>query len=373
MSNVDRLLAAMGNMEDQYLMEALEYENRKARRFRKAFVVAIAAAVIMIGSITAVAANASWRDAIRDWLGIGEGGAAGYVEYTDKTGAIGDMQIQQLSQLCSGNQLVAWFEVTPQEDCTLDTTLQWQLHVQDESLWTDQINLSRLDVVSKTETEILLKYTVGFEDMHSVKRIPVKLFYYDSGEEPSDSNISLSEIITLEITDTPVLSGNLNLDIENTAADSSGKISQIRICSGSLEIVMDYEHFETWCDRVCVPDHGVHFMERYTGENWRPEPVEDYLTYFSENDELTLAKAFRDTWEEVTDSVLDTVKITLKNGTVLSVQGDAVTDQPVINGDSQYHSCVYRYTLLPLISLEEVESVEVMGKTVEMSLLEAAK
>ena len=56
MNNEQRLLRAMGNMEDRFLMEAMEYKKKKTGRVRRGIIRAAAVATVAAMSITAVAA-----------------------------------------------------------------------------------------------------------------------------------------------------------------------------------------------------------------------------------------------------------------------------------------------------------------------------
>lgn len=369
MKREERLLSLMGDVQDRYLLEAQEYQHHTIRHrnsIKKKITVAVAAAVIMTISMTAMAMNASWRDTIRSWLGISDTGANGYEEYLDQSVTLDDMTITQISELCSGNQLVAYFEVTPAEGDTLDTDMQWQVQIQDEQLWADNINLSQVDMVSQSETDILLKYTVGFDDISTVQKVPLKFFVYPKNTEPTDETIVFSGQMELRPVETQILAAKTDIVMENKAADSTGKITSVRIDSGSIEIVVAEETFENWCNRVCVPDFGRSFMQQYTGSAWEPEVPEDDDAYFSAKDERKIADAFAETWANTISDAIGTVAITRKDGTVLYAEGEPVLSENIENGEEGYDSCTYRYTILPLVDIDEIESAKIMGQTLEL-------
>lgn len=56
MKNEQRLLWAMGNMEDRFLMEAMEYRKKKNGRIRRGIIAAVVAVAMMAMSVTAFAA-----------------------------------------------------------------------------------------------------------------------------------------------------------------------------------------------------------------------------------------------------------------------------------------------------------------------------
>jgi hypothetical protein len=365
MKQEDKLLAAMGDMEDRYLMEAYTYGKKKTRHLRRTLIFVAAVVAVLATSVTALAANATWRETIRSWMGIGETGISGYEEPENQIVTLGDRSIQQLAQLCSGNQLVVYFEVTAPNGS--DASQSIEVQYQDEDQWIYGIDQSLLEVVSQTDAEMLLKLTVSFEDMYAYEAVPIRFYDY-SGEE-----ILLSEELTIEITDTPVLFGTLDLPLKNELANADGELLSVQISSGSLEIFVGFERFETWCTRECVPDGGERFCKAYYGEDWVSTGVREEPAYFSKEDEIAIASAYKDTWNSILDEVMASVKITKTDGTVITASGE-----PYITGHLQETSeeddvDTYRYNILPLIGLEDMESVEIMGQTVELELLSSAK
>ena len=89
-------------------------------------------------------------------------------------------------------------------------------------------------------------------------------------------------------------------------------------------------------------------------------------------DELAIAQAFSSIWEDQVTEVLETVTVTMKDGSVLQISGDPVKSYKQY-GDTSFDAYTYRYTLLPLVDLDEIASVEVMGQTLEMNLIESAR
>lgn len=378
MKREETLLSAMGGMEDRFLMEAQNYGKKRRTHLRKGIIAIAAVVALMATSVTALAANATWRETIRGWFGIGENGASGYAEYEDQAVTLGDLEIQQLSEFCSGNQMVAFFEVQPAEGAAIDSGIVFEPQILDEQRWVNQINLVDLSVVSDGPDDILLKLTVEFVDSSAMEELPFRLYTHPKGEygtDWTDDHIVYSEEMTLKLVDTPMLSANANIPLENTAADSTGELMAVQICSGSLEIIVGHEFFENWCNRVCVPDSGKRFMEAYMGATWTPGTPEsdgEATPYFTQEDELAIAEAFRETWNDTIASILGTVKITLKDGTTLSVQDEPTVSYNSVYSENGVDAYTYRYTILPLISLEDIASVEVDGQVLEMHMLSQA-
>lgn len=378
MKREETLLSAMGSMEDRFLMEAGNYGKKRRTHLRKGIIAVAAAVALMATSVTALAANVTWRETIRGWFGIGEAGASGYAEYDNKTVGLGNLEIQQLSTLCSGNQLVAYFEVLPPEGETIDPEIVFEPQIMDEPAWVDNINKLDLSVVSNAPQDILLKLTIDFEDLSTVQALPFRFYTHPDGEYPTewtDADIVYSQELHLTPVDTPVLAAKVNMPIENTAADSTGELLAVQICSGSLEIVVGHEYFENWCSRVCVPDSGKSFMEGYTGQPWTPgipETEGEATPFFTTEDERAIAQAFGKTWEDEIGSILDSVRITRTDGTALTAQGEPTVSYNKVYSENGVDAYTYRYTILPLISLNEIASVEIGGQKLELELTSGA-
>lgn len=371
MKNEERLLRAMGNMEDRFLMEAMDYQNKKSRRIRRGMIAAAAVVAVMAMSVTALAVNESWRDTLRAWFGVGESGASGYTEYEDKSVTLDGMNIQQINELCSGDQIVAYFEVTPTDGKSLDMESGLEAFFDgDVAVWADNMECFLLETVSQSEDSALLKLTVGFQDMSKVQDVPI--FFYRPTEAELDELSEQSAPMTLEILDTPMLAAEPMIALHSNKAEADGTLREVRVCSGSLEVIISHERFEDWCTRVCVPDGGAAFCKAYYGDDWTSEGVRKNPAYFSPEDEIAIAQAFSSIWEEQVAEVLETVTVTMKDGSVLQISGDPVKSYKQY-GDTDFDACTYRYTLLPLVDLDEVASVEVMGQTLEMNLIESAR
>ena len=371
MKNEERLLRAMGNMEDRFLMEAMDYKNKKTGRVRRGIIAAAAAVAVMATSITALAVNESWRDTLRGWFGVGESGASGYTEYEDKSVTLDGMNIQQINELCSGDQLVAYFEVirTDGEAINLDDGLE-AFFAGDEAVWADNMDCFLLETVSQTDDNALLKLIIGFQDMTKVQEVPI--YFYRPVDGGVDNISEKSDPLTLDILDTPMLTVEPMISLHSDTADADGTLREVRVCSGSLEVIISHERFEDWCTRVCVPDGGESFCKAYYGSDWKSRGTRREPAYFSMEDELAIAQAFSSIWEDQVTEVLETVTVTMKDGSVLQISGDPVKSYKQY-GDTSFDAYTYRYTLLPLVDLDEIASVEVMGQTLEMNLIESAR
>ena len=367
MRHEERLLRAMGTLEEDYLMEAWNYKGGSRRRMRRGLILAAVVAVLAMG-ITAVATNQSWQEIVRGWFGVGAEGAGGYAEYGDQSVAFDGLNIRLLSELCSGDELVAFFEVTPVETETFEPGKGLEVGIADqEELVGEVLEEYKLETVSASEDGRLLKLTVSFIDMSVLEQIDIQFFFRERQ--------LFSEIMTLEVLDTPVLAAELNMPVRNEAANADGYIQSIRICSGSLEVLVDYEMTEHWCDRECVPDGGERFCKAYYGEDWESQGVREEPALFSREDERAIFQGYDDSWRDTVRAKLESMKVIRKDGTKLQIEGEPFRRgrsvmERVMEG---YDTEVYRYTLLPLVDLEEIASVELMGEQIDMEWKDSAR
>ena len=310
------------------------------------------------------------RDSLRSWFGVGDDGAGGYAEYEDKSVTLDGMNIQQINELCSGDQLVAYFEVIPKESGTLNLEDGLEAYFAgDVTTWADNIECFLLETVSQSDDSALIKLTVGFQDMSLVDSFPI--CFYRPAEGGSDQITEYSDTMTLEIVDTPMLTTEPMIALHSDAADADGTLREVRVCSGSLEVIISHETFEDWCTRVCVPDGGEAFCKAYYGADWESRGEKAESAYFSAEDELAIAHAFSAIWEEQVSEVLETVKVTMKDGSILEISGEPVKTYKKY-GDVSFDAYTYRYTLLPLVDLDDIASVEVMGQSFDLNLIESA-
>ena len=281
------------------------------------------------------------------------------------------MNIRQINELCSGDQLVAYFEVTRQDGEALgpDDGLE-AFFAGEEAVWTDNMDCFLLEPVSQAGDSALFKLTIGFQDMTKVREVPI--VFYRPTEAELDDLPEKSEPLTLEILDTPMLAASPMIPLRSDLADVAGTLREVRLCSGSLEVIISHERFEDWCTRVCVPDGGESFCKAYYGSDWKSRGTRREPAYFSMEDELAIAQAFSSIWEDQVTEVLETVTVTMKDGSVLQISGDPVKNYKQYS-DTAFDAYTYRYTLLPLVDPDEIASVEVLGQTFELNRIESAR
>ena len=96
---------------------------------------------------------------------------------------------------------------------------------------------------------------------------------------------------------------------------------------------------------------------------------------FSREDESTIFQGYGDSWRDTVRAKLENVKIIRKDGTELRIEGEPFQrNRSVIERVMEgYDTEVYRYTLLPLVDLEEIASVELMGEQIDMERKDSAR
>lgn len=361
MKKEEKLLSLMGNMEDKFIMEAEEYRPaHRSIKFKKVISLAAAFALVMAIGITGVATNESWRGYIEKKLGIVSQTENGYAACYADTTKLGDFTVQLISEFCSGNQITAYFEVANAGD-----NYDWHLQHQDENVY-DKAIISQLDCLGNRDGKLLLKFTAAFEDVSEIKEIPFKFYISPKGEEVTDSNITFFDVMIIAPVNSYYLNAPADIKVTNSKAGSTAKIAAINVGSGSIEVILNRERFENWCTRECVPDRGVSFMEQNTGKAWNPAKSD--VTYFTAEDELAIAEVFSSTWAETITGEMATIKVTLKDGTVLTIDGEPViTENTTETLKGEHDSFTYRYTILPIINIDQVESIELMGQTLSFT------
>ena len=371
MTHEERLLRAVGNLEEVYLLEAWEYQ-KKHRRLRRGLILAAAVAAVMATGVTVLAASSSWQETVRSWFGVEETGVSGYTEYSGEAVEFDGLRIQQISRVCSGEELVAFFEVTPLEGDMLDLGTGLEVQVMDEvTLVTEGVlDACVQEYVSKSDTDALLKVQMTFLDMSRVGEVSLRFYHPDAG-----GTSEFSESVSLDLTDTPMLEAKPEIPLRNETADADGMLQAIHIGCGSLELYVAYEITETWCTRTCVSDGGEAFCKAYYGPDWESKGVREEPAHFSREDEIAIFQAYGESWDAEVERAAATVVVTLKDGTTLELSGEPgqrsrSTMESVTAG---YDVAVYRYTILPLVELEDIVSVEILGQSVETLLLPGAE
>lgn len=362
MKKEEKLLSLMGNMEDRFIMEAEEYRpTHRSIKFKKVIAVAAAFVFVMAIGITGVATNESWRGFVEKKLGIVSRTENGYEPCYATAVKLENSTISLISEFCTGNQITAYFEVSPANE-----SYEWHIQHQDESVY-DKAIISQLDCLGNRDGKMLLKFTVAFENVSEINEIPLKFYVSPKGEEVTDNNITFSDIMIITPVSSNYLHAPTNSEAINSKANSTAKIEAINVGSGSIEVTLNCERFETWCNRECVPDRGVSFMEGYTDKTWNPAKTD--ASYFTEEDERAIAEAFSNTWAEEITREMATIKVTLKDGTVLNVSGNpVVTENTSETLKGEYDSFTYRYTILPIIDIDQVDRIEFMGQPLVYSI-----
>ncbi len=356
----EKLFAALGGIDEKYLDEAACFGAKKKRSLRPARILIVAAAVAAVMSITVAAANLGWVEQIRTWLGVDDS-TAGYEEFTDLTVSSERQQVQVLSEFVSGNRLVAYFTVTPTEGSSgLDLALPWGIQYQDEGFWMDNVLNSDLSVLSQSDEEVLLELSLTIETDWPKSGVTVSLYQYD---EDTDTTEFMPEL-TLPIAESPMLQCDSEIAVHNDTANADGLLTQVHVSTGSVELVLNREYTEQWCDREIVPVGPETFCKKVYGEDWssKGEPTED--AYFSMEDEQDIFQGYDQTWDDVMQyNIAPTVTLHFQDGSTLALEGQPTADYSYQNSIEDHDAVVYRWLLNPAIDLDTVTEIEILGQT----------
>lgn len=368
-----QLFDAFGEIDERYLEEARQFRPGSVkRRFPRALRIAAAAAVLtLLLCATVTAANIAWGQQIRQWLGIGNTEVAGYEENPGVTSRSELGKVSVLSSFISGNRLVAYCSVTPVEngpDLNLEAPWDASLALLDpedpmSTAATSNIVSSDIVVKSQSPEEIILELTLIGEQLTPGKAITIQLVQSDPAQE---GQVLRYPAIAFPLTESTSLHAAPNLDVHNDLADSDGVISDIAVSAGNIELTLNCEYTEIWCDRVCVPDRGKTFMEKYTGESWTPgtpESIGKTTPHFSDEDERAIFDAYSESWDRTASEILSTVKLHMKDGTVLTL-GDTQEQNYSFTASLESHDAeVYRWVLNPVLDTSQVSKIEILGNT----------
>lgn len=90
---------------------------------------------------------------------------------------------------------------------------------------------------------------------------------------------------------------------------------------------------------------------------------------------MQFSKAAAIAWRDTVRAKLESIKIIRKDGTELRIEGEPFRrNRSVVERLMEgYDTVVYRYTLLPLVDLEEIASVELMGEQINMEWKDSAR
>lgn len=357
----NKILRAMGYIEDEYIEEAVHYHAGQVRKTRHWMRYAAAAAVVAVMlTATSFAFHPGWRAQIRQLLGVSEqSDTVGYQEFENNTVQDENTQIQLLSEYCNGNQMIVYFSITPVKEGAKLADKTWYIQYQSQE-FADKIVSDQLNPISETDEEIVMQLVVNVEDLMNFDSIDIRMYQLD---ESGNDNPVMLPVMTLPITQTPVLEAQPEAELTNDVTDASGIITDVTVSSGHIELNLNYECFETWCSRVCLPDGGKSFMEGYYGD-WTSQGEKEDGAYFSAEDEQAIAKAYSETWKQtMTQTVAPTVEILLDDGTSVTLSGEPETDLPNTSARDGYDPSIYRWRITPVIDLDHVTGVKLMGQT----------
>lgn len=365
----EKLFAALGGIDENYLDEAARYGTRKKRPLRMARVLIAAAALTVVMSVTVAAANLGWLEQIRSWLGIGTQGAAGYEEFTDLTVSSERQQVQILSEFVTGNRLVAYFTVTPTEGSSgLDLKTPWNVQYQNEQFWRDDVLRSELSTLSQSEEEVLLELSLTIESDWPKNGVAIKLYQYD---EATDSTEFMPEL-TLPIVESPILQCDGEISVHNDAANADGLLTQVHVSTGSVELVLNREYVEHWCDREIVPVGPDAFCKMVYGEDWVSAGPSTDGAHFSPEDEWDIFQGYAQTWDDVMQQeIAPTVTLYFQDGSTLTLEGRPTADYSYLSSVEGHDAVVYRWLLYPVIDLDTVTEIEILGQTYPLTFNEA--
>ena len=377
----DKLFRAMGDIDEGYLDEAYTY-GKNVRKFRKTHLtrwLTAAAVLTVVFSATAAAENLGWGAQIRSWLGIGENQQVeGFTDYTSEqeNGTVSDVQSEDgqvtlLSSFVSGNRVVAYLSVDPVKDSQVEADEPWSAEFicdnpedTSEREFYESFLPAEATVKSRSEDEIVLQVTAVSEQLEPGRELNITLIH--GNRDTENPVVDEYETIAVPLTESPSLHTDEQLSIHNDLADADGTVTNVAVSAGTIEVTVNQEYAEQWCNRVCVPDRGKTFMEQYTGKEWNPGTPEDGA-YFTPEDERTIFAAYDDTWDQTVRSLVGNMKVHMKNGSVIQLEMPQAQNYSGIASTKGNDAYVYSWVMNPVLELDQVESIEIAGTVYALS------
>lgn len=243
MKNEELLLSAMGNMEDNYLMEAMNYQ-KKTHRFKKRTIAIIAAAAAVL-SISAIAATLSFRQAARADLGIGETNKiAEYTEYAPDEVAAASQEVPPewnsgekialVSTLCSGDRMTAFLEVhgvTEEMEAPLENgTDIWDIGSMENACSFDATQVS---YDAETETALVRAEMLGVTGDHVV----LHLAYCVCDSEGQNPGGVLYGPIEIPVTESKALHAELLCPISGNGIEA--ELQCVDVYAGNVRVLLN--------------------------------------------------------------------------------------------------------------------------------------
>lgn len=356
----EKLFSAIGGIDERYLDEAARYGTKKKRPVRMARILVAAAVLTVVMSISVAAASLGWMEQIRSWLGVDDS-TAGYEEFAGLTVSSQRQQVQVLSEFVTGSHMVAYFSVTPVEGGPgLDLAHDWAAQFQDDTFCIENVLHQDLAVLSQSEEEVLLELSITIEGDWPESGVELALFQYDDAAD----SVEFMPELTLPVVDAPMLQCDGEIAVHNDAANSDGLLTQVHISTGSVELVLNHEYVEHWCDREIVPVGPETFCKRVYGEDWVSTGAPEDGTLFSMEDEQAIFQGYSMTWDAVMrDDIAPTVTLHFQDGSTLALEGAPTTDYSYLSSVEGHDAVVYRWMLYPVIDLDTVTEIEILGQT----------
>lgn len=243
MKNEELLLSAMGNMEDNYLMEAMNYQ-KKTHRFKKRTIAIIAAAAAVL-SISAIAATLSFRQAARADLGIGETNEiAQYTEYEPDEVAAASQEVPPewnsgekialVSTLCSGDRVTAFLEVhgvTEEMEAPLENgTDIWDIGSMENA---GSFDATQVSYDAETETALVRAEMLGVTGDHVV----LQLAYRVCDSEGQTPGGVLYGPIEIPITESKALHAELLCPISGNGIEA--ELRCVDVYAGNVRVLLN--------------------------------------------------------------------------------------------------------------------------------------
>ena len=394
MKHEELLLSAMGNLEDDFLMEADNY--KKKNRRPRGRMIPIAAAMMVMFVITASAVGISLHRMAQTDMGIEEvEKIPEYTEYSisetveteptvpeesavvpEATQSVQSPQeeteypwdyggaVQLVSAFCSGNEIVTYASVpnvTADMQEKLGNGAAWDFGGIHPDGYGWSIGVEQVEYEAETETALIKVHLTGGE-MEGLDTVSVSLCYRH--EEGNKYGI-MYEQVEIPITESTSLYAQVGKTVQSSDVDLDVEIASVEVCAGYVSVNLKTKPMEQFYSDLGEDAYAIVGNAIYRDS--LEDEIMEGVAY------IDLIDRVMNDWQEgpgntpSPGSIVADATLHFADGSdlVISQQEspfNAWTSEGDLNVFIETGEIEYRYTFNTPLVLTEVESITVLGE-----------
>lgn len=391
MKHEELLLSAMGNLEDDFLMEADNY--KKKNRRPRGRMIPMAAAMMAMFVITASAVGISLHRMAQRDMGIEEvEKIPEYTEYSisetvetepEEPAVVSETPqsvqstqeeseypwddggaVQLVSAFCSGKEIVAYASVP-------NVTADMQEKLGDGAAWDFggirpdgygwSIGVEQVEYEAETETALIKVHLTGGE-MEGLDTVSVSLCYR---QEEGDKYGIMYEDVEIPITESTSLYAQVGKNVQSSDVDLDVEIASVEVFAGYVSVNLKTKPMEQFYNDLGEDAYTI------VGNAIYREPLEDDIMEGVAY--IDLIDRVMNDWQEGTGntpspgSIVADATLHFADGSTMVISQqespfNAWTSEGDLNVFIETGEIEYRYTFSTPLVLTEVESITILGE-----------